>query len=97
MLSSPSSLPQLRWSWELLAPLRAPLVLSGGDTASLVCRALDVRAIELCREVAPGIPYGILHGGPFDGLPVATKSGGFGCPDALMQVADFFTCSQLSH
>jgi D-threonate/D-erythronate kinase len=82
---------------ELLAPLRAPLVLSGGDTASLVCRALDVRAIELCREVAPGIPYGILHGGPFDGLPVATKSGGFGCPDALMQVADFFTCSQLSH
>jgi D-threonate/D-erythronate kinase len=85
---------------EILARLGgrlAPLVLSGGDTAALVCRALDVQAIHLRRELAPGIPAGILEGGPCHGLPVVTKSGGFGQPDALMQVADFFTCSPPSH
>jgi uncharacterized protein YgbK (DUF1537 family) len=68
----------------------AALVLSGGDTASLVCRAAGVQSIELCGEIVPGVPRGILHGGEFDGIPVATKSGGFGCSDALIQVADFF-------
>lgn len=82
---------------ELLANAAGPLVLSGGDTASVVCRALDVRAIELRREIAPGIPCGVIVGGAFDGLPVVTKSGGFGSPDALIEVADFFTCPQLLH
>ena len=68
------------------------LVLSGGDTASLVCRALGVRRIELADEIVPGIPWGYLSGGAFDRCRVATKSGGFGAPHALIQVADFFTC-----
>ena len=68
----------------------AALVLSGGDTASLVCQAAGVQRIELCDEIVPGVPRGILHGGEFDGVPVATKSGGFGCSDALIQIADFF-------
>ena len=68
------------------------LVLSGGDTASLVCRALGVRRIELADEIVPGIPWGYLSGGAFDRWRVATKSGGFGAPHALIQVADFFTC-----
>lgn len=68
----------------------AALVLSGGDTASLVCRAAGVQRIELCDEIVPGVPRGILHGGEFDGIPVATKSGGFGRSDALIQIADFF-------
>jgi uncharacterized protein YgbK (DUF1537 family) len=70
----------------------AALVLSGGDTASLVCRAAGVRSIELCDEIVPGVPRGILQGGEFDGISVATKSGGFGRSDALIQVADFFAC-----
>jgi len=82
---------------QLLARARYPLVLCGGDTASLVCRALEVQAIDLRREVARGIPYGVIGGGLFDALPVVTKSGGFGRPDALIDVADFFTCSPLSH
>jgi uncharacterized protein YgbK (DUF1537 family) len=77
---------------ELLDEFAAPFVLSGGDTAALVCDALGVRVIELRQEIAPGIPCGILGGGPFAGLPVVTKSGGFGSPDALIEVADFFTC-----
>ena len=68
------------------------LVLSGGDTASLVCRALGVRRIELAGEIAPGIPWGYLSGGAYDQSRVATKSGGFGAPHALIQVADFFLC-----
>ena len=68
----------------------AALVLSGGDTASLVCRAAGVQRIELCDEIVPGVPRGILHGGVFDGIPVATKSGGFGRSDALIKIAEFF-------
>jgi uncharacterized protein YgbK (DUF1537 family) len=68
------------------------LVLSGGDTASVVCRAVGVQRIELCDEIVPGVPRGILRGGDFDGLSVATKSGGFGERDALIQIADYYSC-----
>jgi hypothetical protein len=71
----------------------AALFLCGGDTASLVCRAIGAQRIELCAEIVPGVPRGILRGGLFDGLSVVTKSGGFGDPDALISVADFFACS----
>ena len=81
--------PETLREWIDGLPLAA-LVLSGGDTASLVCRAAGVRSIQLCDEIVPGVPRGILHGGAFDGLPVATKSGGFGDRDTLIHVADFF-------
>jgi uncharacterized protein YgbK (DUF1537 family) len=68
----------------------AALVLSGGDTASLVCRAVGVQRIELCDEIVAGVPRGVLRGGVFDGVGVATKSGGFGDRDTLIQVADYF-------
>ena len=70
----------------------AALVLSGGDTASVVCSAAGVQWIELCDEIVSGVPRGTLHGGDFDGLSVATKSGGFGDRDALIQIADFYSC-----
>jgi uncharacterized protein YgbK (DUF1537 family) len=81
---------------ELLANAAGPLVLSGGTTAALVLRALDIHALELRLEIAPGIPCGLAQGGPFHGAPVVTKSGGFGGPDALMKIADFFACPQPS-
>jgi uncharacterized protein YgbK (DUF1537 family) len=77
---------------QLIGDWRGPLVLSGGATASLVCRALGVREIRLHREIAPGIPRGVIVGGLFDGAPIVTKSGGFGKPGALIQIADCFTC-----
>jgi D-threonate/D-erythronate kinase len=64
--------------------------LCGGDTASMVCRSLGVRSIELRRELRRGIPGGILRGGLYDGTPVVTKSGGFGAPDDLIHIADYF-------
>jgi uncharacterized protein YgbK (DUF1537 family) len=70
----------------------AALALSGGDTASLICRALSVDRIEIEHELLPGIPRGRLRGGLLNGMAVVTKSGGFGAPDALIQVADYFAC-----
>lgn len=75
--------------WIATAPAGA-LVLSGGDTASLVCAALGVRRIRLCAEIVAGVPWGVVRGGGFEGRPVASKSGGFGERDALIRVADFF-------
>ena len=93
ILRIPRGLVPVERARELLAGVpAAALVLSGGDTASLVCRAAGVRSIELCDEIVTGIPRGILRGGEFDGVWVATKSGGFGRSDALVQVADYFAC-----
>jgi uncharacterized protein YgbK (DUF1537 family) len=77
---------------QLLHGVSGAWMLTGGDTASLVCRALGATGIRLHHEVAPGIPRGAIGGGPLDGAPVVTKSGGFGAPDALIRIADYFTC-----
>jgi uncharacterized protein YgbK (DUF1537 family) len=63
------------------------LVMTGGETAQIVCRALGARSIEVVAEALPGIPLGLLN---VDGraLPAATKSGGFGAPDALVRVCE---------
>ncbi len=77
--------------------LMGALLLSGGDTASMVCQAVGAQSIEIENQIVAGLPTGVLRGGHFDGLPVATKSGGFGQVNALIQVADFFTCLRASH
>lgn len=64
----------------------ASLVLTGGDTARAVCGALGARGLDIAREAAPGIPISLLEGGRWDGLPVATKAGGFGHSDTLVRV-----------
>ncbi len=64
----------------------AALVLSGGFTARIVCEALGVRAIRLRGSLLPGIPIGSIVGGIADGLPLITKSGGFGRPNLLDSV-----------
>jgi uncharacterized protein YgbK (DUF1537 family) len=78
----------------LLHGFTGALMLTGGDTASLVCRALGAAGIHLHHEVAPGIPRGAIVGGPSEGAPVVTKSGGFGAPDTLIRIADYFTWPQ---
>jgi uncharacterized protein YgbK (DUF1537 family) len=59
------------------------LILTGGEVASAVCGRLHSGAIDLHGEVQPGIPWGILRGGPLDTLPIITKAGGFGDPTTL--------------
>jgi uncharacterized protein YgbK (DUF1537 family) len=60
------------------------MVLTGGDTAIHVCRALGAAAIEIIEEVAVGIPLGHMVGGKLDGLRVVTKAGAFGSEESLV-------------
>lgn len=64
------------------------LFMTGGDTAHFVCRALDINALRLQREFAPGVPLAIAEGGPLDGAQVVLKSGGFGEPDLLCRLLE---------
>lgn len=65
------------------------VVLTGGDTAAAVCRAVEASGIALMGEMLPGIPAGILIDGPFKGLTIVTKAGAFGDKTALARVMDF--------
>lgn len=62
------------------------LVLTGGDTALAVCRALGATGIDLVREVEPGIPLGRMVGPRAYGA--VTKAGAFGTDQALMLAID---------
>ncbi len=66
------------------------LLMTGGETAALVCRAIGAKAISLEGEIVTGLPWGRVVGGLYDGIPVATKSGAFGDPDAFLRVLEFF-------
>ena len=70
----------------------AAFLLTGGKTASLVCRSAEVQRIDLDAEILPGVPRGTLRCGMLDGAPVVTKSGAFGNADTLIRIADFFSC-----
>lgn len=63
--------------------------LSGGDTAQAVLHRLGVSSLWVVAEILPGIPACRAVDGPWQGLPVVTKSGGFGAPDALIRVVDY--------
>jgi uncharacterized protein YgbK (DUF1537 family) len=64
------------------------LVLTGGDIALSCCSLLSASGISVVREVAPGIPVGVLKGGQCPGLKVVTKAGAFGAEDALCKAVD---------
>jgi len=65
------------------------LVLTGGDLAMGVCRELSASALRIEEEVLPGIPCSILADGPFKGLRLVTKAGGFGEKDALRRITQY--------
>ncbi|MPZ19723.1 MAG: hypothetical protein GEV06_17645 [Luteitalea sp.] len=85
----------------------AGFVMSGGDTAARVCRALGADAIQIGGEVSGGIPWGWLQasaettavhdaeplGQPARRWPVVLKAGGFGGPDAFVQALMFLTAT----
>jgi uncharacterized protein YgbK (DUF1537 family) len=67
------------------------VLLTGGETAYSVCRALGAHALALGGEAEPGVAIGTLLDGPFDGLTVLTKAGGFGDPDTLVRLHEAAT------
>ena len=73
------------------------LLVTGGDTARLVCRAMRADAIQLRGEIAPGIPWGVIEGGAADGVQIVTKAGSFGAIDVPARVADRLSLRGVSH
>ena len=65
------------------------LLLVGGDTAYACLRRLAIHRLELCGEVEPYVPWGRVLGGPWDGMVLVTKAGGFGDPHTLRRVCGF--------
>jgi D-threonate/D-erythronate kinase len=71
--------------------LPGTLLLTGGETAYSVCRAIGATGIALDGEFERGLAMGRLLGGPFAGLTVVTKAGGFGDPETLLRLHDACT------
>ncbi len=69
----------------------AGMIISGGDTARLVCDAAGIQGIQLEEELLPGLPWGRMIGGEWVGMPICTKSGRFGKEDAFVQVVEFIS------
>jgi uncharacterized protein YgbK (DUF1537 family) len=63
------------------------VVLSGGETAIAVMRALGARRLELAGAPASGLALGRLIADNRSPLPVLTKAGGFGAPGLLVALA----------
>lgn len=61
------------------ASLPAGLIVSGGETAGAICRTMNLGALEVGRNVEPGVPL-CRSRGRFQ-LPVVLKSGNFGSVD----------------
>jgi 3-dehydrotetronate 4-kinase len=61
----------------------AGLIVAGGETAGAVCRALELGALDVGRNIEPGVPL-CFSLGRFR-LPVALKSGNFGSADFYMR------------
>jgi len=65
------------------------LVLTGGDLAIGICEQLSASALRIEEEVLPGIPCSTLFDGPFKGLRLVTKAGGFGEKEALWGIIQY--------
>lgn len=61
------------------------LILTGGDIAVHVCKAIGVDSIEIISEIDTAIPLGYVQGEFLDKLFVVTKAGAFGKPDAFIK------------
>jgi uncharacterized protein YgbK (DUF1537 family) len=74
----------------LLAGLPPPgcLFVTGGETLHGVATALGSHALHLVGAIEPGLPVSRFAGGRFDGVPVISKSGGFGGSDLLCKLSD---------
>ena len=67
------------------------IFITGGDTAALVCAAANMHELWLFGQIQSGIARGYIKGGMLDGLPIATKSGGFGSKDSLAHSIDYLS------
>ncbi len=62
----------------------AGMVVVGGDVSAKICNAIHGTGILVRREIEPGIPLGVLRGGPHHGMLLVTKAGSLGSEDVLI-------------
>lgn len=67
-------------------PRVGALIATGGETARAVLSAVGVRALQVLREVEPGVALSVTLGAR--SMPVVTKAGAFGSPNALRDAYD---------
>lgn len=63
------------------------LVIFGGDTALAILKALGIMTVRSAGELLPGVPVSLAA---YEGRPLAlaTKAGGFGAEDTLLQIKE---------
>ncbi|HLS91789.1 MAG TPA: nucleotide-binding domain containing protein, partial [Limnochordia bacterium] len=64
------------------------LLLTGGETAASVLKALGAGALEIVAEHAPGVVISRIRGGRAEGAYVVTKAGSFGRESLLLELAE---------
>jgi uncharacterized protein YgbK (DUF1537 family) len=64
----------------------AGLILAGGESSSVICRALAFGAFRVGRSIVPGVPLCLALDGSH--LPVVLKSGNFGGEGFYLQAID---------
>lgn len=69
-------------------PVKA-IISCGGDTTLQLCSELNASGIVPFDEVCPGTPFGVISGGIADGIPIVTKSGGFGDENVLVKSVEY--------
>lgn len=72
--------------------LNGAVVICGGDTARAVAAHLLASGIRLRGERIPGLPWGWWIGGRLDGERLATKSGGFGGIETIVEAVRLLAC-----
>jgi uncharacterized protein YgbK (DUF1537 family) len=69
----------------LIAEKPSKLILSGGETATQICRALGCQSLRMVAEVEPSIPLTVDSSGDSPRW-IVTKSGNLGSPLALANI-----------
>jgi uncharacterized protein YgbK (DUF1537 family) len=69
-------------------PKPGSLFVTGGETLHGLLQALGATSLLATGELMPGVPLSRIVQGRWHDLAVVSKSGGFGAPDLLIQLAE---------
>lgn len=71
---------------EIIRTRPSTLLLTGGDTAVVILRALGCHVLHVGGEAAPGLPWFEINMDGGHRITTISKSGGFGSPDILARL-----------
>lgn len=64
------------------------LIIFGGDGSAACFKELSIANTQVLGSIEKGVPLSIVVDGPFEKLPIVTKSGGFGEPNLLINIVN---------